>query len=490
MIKKIKSFLFENLSARQTFTKNVFWLSVANVANRSIRAILIIYAARALGVAGYGIFSYAVGLAAFFSIFSDMGVSAMITKEASRDHSSIKKYLSAALFIKVILIAISAVLIIFIAPFFSNIKEALPLLPLAALLIAFDGLRDLTFAITRARERMELEAAIGAVTNIAITALGLITLLSNPTPTYFLLGYSLGSGLGTIFAWWMLGEYLKGVVGNFDLSLAKKVFVNAIPFSLMGLMGTLMLNTDTVILGYLSDAEQIGLYSAGQKIVFLLYMLPTILSSAIFPSMSRLAKENKQRFDDVLSSALTATFLISIPLFAGGVILSEGLMNMIYGNAFAAGISTFCVMLFTVILIFPQTFLTNGIFAFDGQKNFIKLTTIGVIGNAILDVILIKQYGIIGSAIATSAVGLIITMLMWKEMKKFSNFSSLNKLGKILIATGAMSALSLLLKSFGVHTLLNISASALFYFVLLFISKEEILEEFVLPIRKVLKIGQ
>lgn len=490
MIKKIRSLLFENLSARQTFTKNVFWLSVANIANRSIRAILIIYAARALGVAGYGTFSYAVGLAAFFSIFSDMGVSAMITKEAARDHSSIKKYLSAALFIKTILISISAILIVFVAPLFSNIKEALPLLPLAALLIAFDGFRDLTFAITRARERMELEAIIGAVTNIAITVLGLAALLFNPTPSYFLLGYSLGSGVGTFFAWWMLREYAKGMTGDLDFSLVKKIFIAALPFSLMGLMGTLMLNTDTVILGYLTDAEQIGLYSAGQKIVFLLYMLPTILSSAIFPSMSRLAKENKQRFDDVLSSALTATFLISIPLFAGGVILSEGLMNMVYGNAFSGGITTFCVILFTVILIFPQTFLTNGIFAFDGQKAFIKLTTVGVVGNAILDVILIKLYGIIGSAIATVLMGSLITIMMWKEMKKFSNFSSINRLGKIFLATIIMSVISAFLRQLGAHTLLNIALSGLSYFIVLLLLKEQILEEFILPVRKVLKLSQ
>lgn len=490
MIKKIKSLLFENLSARQTFTKNVFWLAVANVANRSIRAILIIYAARALGVAGYGIFSYAVGLAAFFSIFSDMGVSAMITKEAARDHSSIKKYLSAALFIKTVLIAISAILIIFVAPIFSNIKEALPLLPLAALLIAFDGLRDLTFAITRAKERMELEAVIGAVTNVSITILGLAALLLNPTPSYFLLGYSLGSGVGTIFAWWMLREYIKGIAGGFDFSLIKKIFISALPFSLMGLMGTLMLNTDTVILGYLTDAEQIGLYSAGQKIVFLLYMLPTILSSAIFPSMSRLAKENQQRFDDVLGSALTATFLISIPMFAGGVILSDGLMNMVYGNAFAGGIATFCVILFTIILIFPQTFLTNGIFAFDGQKAFIRLTVIGVIGNAILDVIFIKLYGIIGSAIATVLMGLVVTVLMWKEMKRFSEFSSLNKLGKILLATFAMSLVSLVLRQAEAHTILNIVVSGASYFAILLLLKEQILEEFISPIRKILKLRQ
>lgn len=484
---RIKSLLLENKNARQTFTKNVFWLSVANIANRLIRAALIIYAARALGVAGYGIFSYAVSLAAFFSIFSDMGVSALITKEASRDASFLRKYFATALYIKIILIVISAVAIIFIAPLFSNIKEAIPLLPLAALLIAFDGMRDLSFAITRAWEKMQLEAGIGIVTNIAITVLGLLALFFMPDPQTFLLWYALGSGVGTFFAAWVLRAQLREITYYFNLHTAKKIIFEALPFSIMGLLGTIMLNTDAVILGYFSSATELGLYSAGQKIVFLLYAMPTILSSTIFPSMTRLAKENAERFGNVLETALIATFLISIPMFLGGVVLSKEIIHFLFGAAYQGAVVTFGIMLFTVILIFPQTFLTNGIFAFNGQKKFITLTLIGVIGNVILDLLLIPRFGIAGSATATVVVGTIVTFLMWQQMKIYTRFFPLRHLKKIALSAGVMLVSVLLLKTLNVNVLVNIVSSSLVYFGVLFFLKEKILEEFLLPLRRLLK---
>jgi len=84
MFQKIKSWLLENRNFRQTIMKNTFWLTVSNVLGRVIKAVLIIFAARILGVASYGIFSYALSLAAFFTIFSDIGLGPILTKKTAK----------------------------------------------------------------------------------------------------------------------------------------------------------------------------------------------------------------------------------------------------------------------------------------------------------------------------------------------------------------------------------------------------------------------
>ncbi|PIY59464.1 flippase, partial [Candidatus Wolfebacteria bacterium CG_4_10_14_0_8_um_filter_37_11] len=48
--------------------------------SRLIRAAIIIYAARVLGAAEYGIFSYVLSFAGFFTIFADLGVSPLMTR--------------------------------------------------------------------------------------------------------------------------------------------------------------------------------------------------------------------------------------------------------------------------------------------------------------------------------------------------------------------------------------------------------------------------
>src|SRR3989344_6231976 len=139
---RVKKFLFINANPRQTVLKNVFWLGLSNFGGRLIRASLIIYAARVLGTEGYGVFSYALGIAGFFSVFSDIGISGILTREVARHPQVAKEYISTSLIMKMVLICLSVLIIIFVAPHFTKIQAAIPLLYFAALLLAFDGLRD------------------------------------------------------------------------------------------------------------------------------------------------------------------------------------------------------------------------------------------------------------------------------------------------------------------------------------------------------------
>src|SRR3990170_334910 len=72
---KIKKFLLNNESTAQTIVKNTFWLSLSESVGRALRIAIIIYAARVLGAAGWGTFSYMASLAAVFTIFADIGIS-------------------------------------------------------------------------------------------------------------------------------------------------------------------------------------------------------------------------------------------------------------------------------------------------------------------------------------------------------------------------------------------------------------------------------
>src|SRR3989344_2826640 len=124
MLEKIKSFLFENQSIKQKIAKNTFWLFFGQITGRTLRAVLIIFAARVLGPESWGAFSYAMGLAAFMIIFSDIGISAIVTRESTKNLKISSQYFSTAFCIKILLLLIGSTLLIFGAPYLTNIKEA------------------------------------------------------------------------------------------------------------------------------------------------------------------------------------------------------------------------------------------------------------------------------------------------------------------------------------------------------------------------------
>ena len=142
MWQRIKSFLLENKTPQQTVAKNTAWLSISNFGGRLIKATIIIYAARVLGAAGYGVFSYATTLAGFFTLFVDPGINAVLIREGAKATPEERRSLySTTLLMKAVVIAVSVLIVITVAPFFSILPGAKVLLPFVALIIIFDSTR-------------------------------------------------------------------------------------------------------------------------------------------------------------------------------------------------------------------------------------------------------------------------------------------------------------------------------------------------------------
>lgn len=149
MREKIARLLFSNRTLGQTIAKNTFWLGVSQVASRLLRAIIVIYAARTLGAYGYGIFSYALAVAGFLSLFSDIGVNWILVREAAKHPESRKQYIATTFFAKTALLSLACLLLLLVAPHFVRIEESIVLLPIVALLFFSDGLREFGFALRR-----------------------------------------------------------------------------------------------------------------------------------------------------------------------------------------------------------------------------------------------------------------------------------------------------------------------------------------------------
>lgn len=478
MLRKIKAFLLQNRGTRQTVAKNIFWLSASQLGSRLIRGLIIIYAARILGAAEYGIFSYALGLAGFFTVFSDIGVGQIMTREAAKNPVARSYYFATAFWIKSGLLIFAALLIIFVAPYFSKIKGVEIIIPFVALLVTFDGLREFALSFFRALEKMEWEAFITIITNLIITASGFLVLYFSSTSRILIMTYTASVGLGAILAIIIIRQEFSRVLSHLKPELIKPLIKSSVPIAFSSALGAFMLNTDFVMLGWWQNAQAIGYYSAGQKIVQLLYTLPAIIASAIFPTLARLigAKDN-EKIRALMEKSLSLAFLISIPMFIGGVILATPIIKLIYGQAYIPAIGAFQALLVTVLIVFPGVLMGNAAIAYDKQKQITKYLFLAVISNIVFNAILIPVYGIVGSAYSTIIALTLDVGLVWLLLKKINNFYIFYHLKKIVTAAVIMGILSFFLDKIGVNVIFNIIISAVIYFGILYLIKEKILEE-------------
>jgi len=475
MFNKAKIFLFQNTTLKQTILKNTFWLSFGQITSRLIRAILVIYAARVLGAAGYGAFSYILSLAGLFTIFSDIGLTALITREISKKPELRNQYFSTAFFIKLVFMAFSTLLILFAAPAMASIKEVIPLFPIIAILFAFDSMRDFTFGLTRSLEKMEIEAGVNIFTNLSILILGGAALLIAPDTKTLLISYTIGSGLGLSASLWYLKEYFLKVWQFFNQKLVKKFITEAWPLGLWSVFGGIMINTDILMLGWLRTAEEVGFYSAAQRPVLLFYILPGLIAVSLFPAFSRLANVDNDKFRSIFEKSIGAVFIIALPLVVGGWILAPEVVALIFGDQYSSSVSAFKILLLTTLLVFPGTLIGNAIFAYNRQKILVAYLGMGAIGNVFFNYFLIIRYGIVGSAIATVLSQTITNGLNWRKMKSINNFKTLSQLPKIIVATILMGGITFGLKLIGLHILINFAISAPIYFLILYFIKEPLI---------------
>jgi O-antigen/teichoic acid export membrane protein len=480
MLHRVKSFLFKNTSTRQTVAKNTFWLAVSNFGGRLIRAIIIIYGARVLGAAGWGIFSYGVTLAAFLTPFTDIGLSQILIRETAKtsDPERRARVIATTLTIKLFLLLVGVAIVVLAAPYFTTIPEARALLPIIAFLLAFDTLREFGFALIRAAERMEWEAGLFLFTNVAIVGFGFLLLAVSPTPAAFTYGYTAGTAAGMFVTFWAVRRYIpRPLFPHVTRSLVRPIFSAAWPLSIAALLGLLMLHTDILIIGALRPAEDVGYYAAAYRIVQLLYLIPSILATSLFPTFSRLAGHDNTLMKTALERALTMVFLIALPLAAGGILIAPGLITFLFGAEFLPATAAFQILLLTLLVDFPVVILSNALFAYNRPKALTAYAAIGGLSNVALDFLLIPTFGITGSAWATLLAQVISNIYLWKVLRSINRFSVLRHLKPGILATLIMAAAVILLGALGEHVLTAVAVGGVTYALALYFLKEPILEE-------------
>lgn len=463
--------------------KNFIWLFAGNVGGRLLRAVVVIYAARKLGAEGYGIFSYALGLSGFFVFFKNIGVDAILTREVAKQPEKENHYFSTAFWIEIVLLIITALLVIFVAPLFSGVKEAIVLLPFVALILIFDDLRDFFVAFFRGKEKMELEAVIVVAGNIALMVFGFIALYFLPTPGLFTIANATASLIGAAVAAFLLKKFLKGIVINFARNLVAPILKSAWPFAIAGFASMFLFNIDIVMLGWWRSVEEIGFYSAAQKIIGILTMFSGLVATTTFPSLSRLAHSDQQKMMDLLRGTLKIIFIITFPLTIGGFLLNDSIIGFLFGQDYLPAVGAFTILLFSILAVNAMPVLANFLFIFDKHAKAINYAIIASACNIAFNFLLIPGYGIKGAATATLISFFVYVFLLWHSVKRECDFEIFSGLIKPFIAALVMGVLVYFLKILGVPILINIAISAIFYFFILYLIKEKITREILLFFR-------
>ena len=157
-------------------TNSAFLLS-SEVYSKVFRMILVMAAARILGDAAFGQYSFALAYASLFLIFTDMGVHQLLIREVARDKGKAFLFLSNALSIKGVLSVATLGIMILIVQFMKkpmDVRWTIYILSVSLILGSYIGLFQSLF---NAFQRMKYDAAANMIQTTLFTGVGIALLL-------------------------------------------------------------------------------------------------------------------------------------------------------------------------------------------------------------------------------------------------------------------------------------------------------------------------
>jgi O-antigen/teichoic acid export membrane protein len=172
--------------------------------------------------------------------------------------------------------------------------------------------------------------------------------------------------------------------------------------SIMGLawLGNLAFNTiDMLMLGVMSNPQQVGLYSAAYRILNQVLMAYYLLTQSLYPELSR--QPTAQRLRMLRPRFLLPLLGVGLVIAAGLVVTRQPLMKLVFGSQFGAASALLFVLAWAVPLDFVTSYIGNAYIAWGMEKSILVCTAIAAACNVVLNLIWIPTYGATAAAVNT-----------------------------------------------------------------------------------------
>lgn len=241
-------------------------------------------------------------------------------------------------------------------------------------------------------------------------------------------------------------------------------------------------NLDTVMLGAMKNAEEVGLYTAAVKVKTILVSVVSSLSGVLLPRMSYYVKKNmKSKFQQLMQTALRAVLFMSIPLAVYFVLYAPETLRFLAGSEYLPGTLAMQIITIAIIPIGITGVLGIQVLTPMGlEKNVLYSVVAGAVTDFVLNLLMIRQWGATGASLATTIAEVVVLIVQIFYCRKyFSNMKKGLNMGWYCLDTGIAAALAACVKLLSLPAFPALMLSAILFFgiydILLILEKEEMI---------------
>jgi O-antigen/teichoic acid export membrane protein len=385
---------------RKYFT-NTSWLLTERIIRMGVLFFVGVYVARYLGPERYGLLSYSNSLVGIFTSIALLGLDGIVVRELVKKPENRDKILGTSFLLKV-MGTLLMWLIILITLFFTN-NDLLTnlLIAVIAFSVIFQAFNVIEFNF---QAEVKLKYVVHAqLVQLLVTSVTKIILVVQELPLiWFASAFCLDAiilAVGLVYTY----SFNRGKIyfWKWDSKYAKALLIESWPLMFSYMSYLIYAKIDRVMIKEMMDEYSVGIYSAA----YVLYEAPLFISlmiaKSIYPLLVQYYHDNKNKFFQLYSTLSSYMTLLSYLIVLFIFIFHEILIQITFGESFEESSKILMLLSFGMIPMF-NAFLRSSYITITGNQKIILYTTLfSAMLNIVLNLLLIKAYGVIGAVYAT-----------------------------------------------------------------------------------------
>ena len=387
------------------------------------------YAARILLPDGIGLVNFQNSIIGYITLLSSLGIPLYAVREVARvrDNVEERNRITVEIALLSLILAAGGYVIVFaVGELVPQINAHLSLFYILSLSILFTALGVSWFYT--AIEDFKFITVRGLIIRVLfVVALFLFVKSKEDLLIYGVI--IVGSTVGNEFINFI---HLRKFIHIFKLNWSKvNIFRHLKPsfsFFVLNLSISLYVQLNPVMLGFLSDNTQVGYYTAGSKLSYIILSVLTSMATVLIPHVSNMIQvHDTEKFKQLITKVYHYYMALAFPFTVGLILLSVPLTLVIFGNSFYEASYVTAITAPVIIIISITNIIGLQILHPYGKENYVTYSTIGgAVINLIVDIPLILLWGSKGAAIATVCAELAVLLIQVRIGRSYIPFKYFN----------------------------------------------------------------
>ncbi len=396
--------------------RTVSLLAVAELAGKVASFVMFAVAARVLGVADFGVFSWSFNLALMMATFVLWGFDIALIQLASRTPGRLNELLANTLALRAVLIPPAVLIAVLIPGSPPGARAVTAILSLAVLL---DSANQAIRSAAAVQGRQSAVAVNLVVQRFVTAGLAVGVLFAGGGVMGMSIAYLAGTVVGVGLMFWT-GHRIQLHPRPKQVSRAgiREIASGSTALGLSTTINMFLFRIDTVLLGLMLNSTAVGAYSAAFKLFETVLFVLWSVDRVALPTMT--ASTGPEPVRRGVMRACSVVFAVFVPYALVLGLRADEVLTLVFGEAYGSDSAGALRWLMVALIPYTVQFVVaSGLLARSKNRQVTIAGLVALVANIVANLVLIPRYGPAGAAAATAVAMLVQAGVVWILLTRF-----------------------------------------------------------------------